>query len=125
MQQGLARLKVLDGAAWPGGLKCALLLLPSSYRSTPKDARSWPVNGQKIDEHVECRSRSGGQAHLDGVNLALQVTSLVGGDRGRDDSSGNTTGSAQGGLGGNEDAVRKESPSVTSFRAEQASMKTH
>lgn len=40
---------------------------------------------------------------LQGPNLPLQLRRLVGGDGGRDDSAGNTTGTPEGDLGGDED----------------------
>jgi hypothetical protein len=45
--------------------------------------------------------------NLDGVNLGLELPGLVGGNGGGDDGAGDTTGTSEGGLGGDEDVAAK------------------
>jgi hypothetical protein len=65
--------------------------------------RSTAFCSTKNGESARLGASSRVRTHLDGINLALELASLGGGDRGGNDGPRDTASTAEGGLGGDED----------------------
>ena len=62
------------------------------------------MHARKTSQATDTRpDRKTTYSKLDGLDLALELAGLVGGDRARDDGAADTTGATEGGLAGHED----------------------